>query len=188
GMARGGEVGESGGGIGGVGQAEARVERVEHLLYPLRGAFLLLDEVLESETLLLQVAVGLFQLRAVAKQRQHPVVFFERDLRGTQAEFEKAELSQRLHERCGGRPPLLMRRRVAPCGMRSDDLAPRSTPATCLTSCYGPSADPVHAPARRAARAAGDATAAPRRDARHGRCARACPDTDAGRSPRAGGR
>src|SRR6185437_2133402 len=88
-----------------------------------------------------------------------------------QAELEKTELSQRLHERCGGEPPLLTSRRRAPGRMRSDDLAPRSIPATCLTSCCGPSADPVHAPRGCAGCAAVD-VGGPRRTAAWGKCDR----------------
>src|SRR5215469_16353088 len=116
----------------------------------LRRAFLLLDEILQAVDLLLQVAVGFLQLGAIAEQRQDPMVLLAGRLRA-QAELEKTKLSQRLHEGCGGCTAPLMRRVRSSCGMRSDDLAPRSIPATCLTSRCGPSADPVHAPHSRAA-------------------------------------
>src|SRR5262249_53620149 len=76
--------------IGGLGDAQAPLERVEHLLGAQRGALLLFDQVLETKGLFLQIAIGLFQLRAVAEQGQHPMVFFERDVGGTQVELEKA--------------------------------------------------------------------------------------------------
>ena len=98
-------------------RAQTPLECVEHLLHALRGTFLLLDEVLEAEDLFLQIAVGLFELRAIAEQGEDPVVFLERDVRA-KAELEKAELSQRLHERCGGQPPLLMCR--ARCSVRDE--------------------------------------------------------------------
>src|SRR2546430_12486009 len=53
-----------------------------------------------------------------------------------EAELEKAELTQRLHEGIGGRPPPLMRRLRAPCRMRSDDLAPRDRKSTRLNSSH----------------------------------------------------
>src|SRR2546430_9514730 len=110
-----------------------------------------------------------------------------------EAELEKAELTQRLHEGIGGRPPPLMRRLRAPCWMRSDDLAPRSIPATYLTSCCAPNADPVHAPREGAASAAAAdceprPIAAPRPGARHGRCAPACRGTAGSRAYGAAGR
>src|SRR5260370_8476725 len=100
---------------------------------------------------------------------------------------EKAELTEGFHEKCGGRPPLLMRRLWVPCWMRSDDLATRSIPATYLTSCSAPNADPVHAPHVCAAPSgAADCepppSAAPRPGARQGRCAPACRGTAGSRA------
>src|ERR1700722_2094176 len=168
--------------VGGLGDREAPLEGVQHLLDALRGALLLLDQVLETERLVLKAAVGLLQLRAVTEQLEHPVIFIGFGALRAQAEFEKSELSQRLHEKCGGVPPLLRRRCRTPSWLRSDGPAPRSIPATCLTSRCGPSADPVHAPRGCAgpAAAAGCAhrpTAGPRRGGRRGRCARACRGT-----------
>src|SRR5207237_310090 len=161
--------------VSGLGGAQAPLERIEHVLHALGGTFLLLEQVLEAEDLVLQPAVGLLELGAVAKQRQHPVVLIIGLAIRAEAELEKAELTQRLHEGIGGRPPPLMRRFRAPCWMRSDDLAPRSIPATYLTSCCAPNADPVHAPRECAASAAAAdceprPIAAPRPGARHGRC------------------
>ena len=79
-----------------------------------RGAFLLLDEVLEAVDLFLQARRRLSSARrdcGTARARDGPR---SRDVAvRAKVELEKSELSQRLHERCGGRPPLLMRRRVS---------------------------------------------------------------------------
>src|SRR5205823_14927455 len=162
------------------------IRRTEKLVHELGGCLLLLEEVLKAESIILQPTVGVLELCAVAKQRQHPMVLSGLAIRA-EAEFEKAELTQRLHERCGGRPPFLMRRFLAPCWMRSDDLAPRSIPATYLTSCSAPSADPVHAPRECAAPAASAdreprPIVAPRPGARHGRSAPACRGTAGSRA------
>ena len=74
----------------------------------------MLEEVLEAEDLILHPAIGLLELGAVAKQRQHPVILIGFAIRA-EAELEKAELTQRFHEKCGGRPPHLTRRLRAPC-------------------------------------------------------------------------
>ena len=47
----------------------------EHLLHALRRAFLLLDAILQPIDFVLQPAIGLLELRALAEQRQDPVVF-----------------------------------------------------------------------------------------------------------------
>src|SRR4029077_5102212 len=59
--------------VGGLGGAEAPLEYREHVLHALGGRLLLLDQVLEPEDLLLQVAIGFLELGAIAKQRQHPM-------------------------------------------------------------------------------------------------------------------
>ncbi|TLY62161.1 MAG: hypothetical protein E6K48_05495 [Gammaproteobacteria bacterium] len=60
--------------VAGLGRDEPPLERSQHVLHALGGRLLLLDQVLEAEGLLLQVAVGLLELGAIAKQRQHPMV------------------------------------------------------------------------------------------------------------------
>ncbi len=60
--------------IGGLGQPQPRFQRTEHLLHAGRGALLLLDPVLEPIDLLLQLAIGLLQLRAIAKQREDAMI------------------------------------------------------------------------------------------------------------------
>src|SRR5579862_688050 len=163
--------------VGGLGRAEARLERTHHVLDALRRCLLLLDEILEAVDLVLQSGVCLLQLGAIAEQCKHARVL-RRSTRGRLDDLEEGEVLQRFHERRDG-----PRRRLpavganAPNVARSDDLAPRSTPAICLTSCSATSADPVHAPRGRDARRTECElcrTAAPRRGVHHGRCARAC--------------
>ena len=65
-------------GISGLRNAQARLQRAQHLLHALRGAFLLLDAVLETVDLFLQLAVGLLQLGAIAEQGEDAPILFGR--------------------------------------------------------------------------------------------------------------
>ena len=60
--------------VSGLGVAEPPLERAQHLLHALRGALLLLDEVLETEGLVLQAPVGFLQLRTIAEQLEDAVI------------------------------------------------------------------------------------------------------------------
>ncbi len=95
--------------VGGVGCTQASLERGQHPLHALGRRLLLLDEILEAVGLVLQAAVGLLQLGAVAEQRQHTMLVVGTAIRA-EVEFEESELAQGVHEKLGGRPPLLIRR------------------------------------------------------------------------------
>ncbi len=91
---------EHNGRIGGLGHAETHLERVQHLLHAGSRPFLLLDAVLETVDLFLQLAVGFFQLGTIAEQRQDAIVLrFRSRFVLAKRELEKTELSQCLHER-----------------------------------------------------------------------------------------
>src|SRR5579862_3254484 len=93
-----------------LGETEPALERTQHFLHSLRGTLLLLDAILQAIDLLLQLPVRLLQLRTVAKQSEHAMVFL-RGLFAAEIELEVSELSKRLHETNGGGPPDLSRRR-----------------------------------------------------------------------------
>ncbi len=84
-------------GITGVGHPQPRLERVEHFLDTLRGPFLLLDAVLETIDLVLQLAVCLLELGSVTEQGEDAILLGGRRFLA-KVELEKSELSQRLHE------------------------------------------------------------------------------------------
>ena len=57
-------------------RTEPLLERAQHFLHALGGAFLLLDAVLEAEDFVLQLAVRLLELGAILEKRHDaPVVF-----------------------------------------------------------------------------------------------------------------
>src|SRR6185437_8844556 len=93
-----------------LGDPEAAFERAQHLLYALSRALLLLDAVLQAVDFLLQLAIGLLQLRAVAEQGEHAMVIL-RSVVAAEIDLQEAELSKRHHETNGGGPPVLTRRR-----------------------------------------------------------------------------
>ena len=92
-----------------LGKPEPRFEHPQHLLRAQGCAFLLFDAVFETIDLVLQRGVGLFQLRAVAKQRKHAVILRILHV-ATDIDLEQPELAQCIHDRCGSHRPTAFRR------------------------------------------------------------------------------
>src|SRR5690606_29151749 len=79
--------------IGAVGDAEPGFESRQHLLNALRGILLLADPLLEAIHLLLQPAIGLLELRALAKKGEDTAILdVAGGLPAPVAQNEKAEL------------------------------------------------------------------------------------------------
>src|SRR5690606_33119921 len=128
-----------------LGYGKARFERGKHLLHALCSAILLLHPILQAIDFFLELVVRLLELGSIPKQGNDALVLLLRGVRTTRKPKE-SELTQCFHEGRGGRPPHTTRSRRPASQAGTGGRAPGNTPATCLTSCCGPSADPAHAP------------------------------------------